>query len=109
MVTQALERKYKLGISPHMDFRTMRATVHEYYSKSFRGATGMLQLVMAEFRLSRHQSELARSPKELDINRIYRVAASVTVKSSQNFKSRASAVVITPAAKQSEDIRIFIG
>ena len=37
-----------------MNFRTMRAAVHEYYSMRFRGETGMLQLVMAEFRVTRH-------------------------------------------------------
>ena len=55
VIAQTLEPKDDLGISPQdMDFRTMWATVHEYYSMSFREQTGMLQPVMAEFRLSRH-------------------------------------------------------
>ena len=54
MVAQALERKDELGISPQdMDFRTMRATVHEYYSMSFRGETDMLQLVKVTWVLKR--------------------------------------------------------
>ena len=38
----------------YMDFRTMRTAVHEYYSMPFRGETGMLQLVMAKFRIARN-------------------------------------------------------
>ena len=54
MIAPSLEGKDELGTSlKDMSSRPMKVTVHEYYSMSFR-ETGMLQLVMAEFRLARH-------------------------------------------------------
>ena len=55
MLTQAQERKDELGTSPlDMDFKTMRAAMHEYYGILCRGETGMLHFIIAEFGIARH-------------------------------------------------------
>ena len=50
-----MERKELLGVSPtDMSSRMMRRAIYEYYTQPYRGETAILQLVVAEYRLTRH-------------------------------------------------------